>query len=31
VFQNNTGDETQWTTTPWYTFGIDLAFKSFLS
>ena len=27
VFQNNTGDETQWTTTQWYTFGIDLAFK----
>ncbi len=31
VFQNNTGDETQWTTTQWYTFGIDLAFKAFLS
>ena len=28
VYQNNTGDETQWTMTPWNTFGIDLAFKA---
>jgi hypothetical protein len=28
VYQNNTGDENQWTTTPWETFGgDDLAFK----
>jgi hypothetical protein len=28
VFQNNTGDENQWTTTPWNTFGgADIAFK----
>jgi hypothetical protein len=31
VYQNNGGDETQWTTTAWNTFGIDLAFKAFLS
>ena len=28
VYQNNTGDENHWTTTPWETFGgDDLAFK----
>lgn len=27
VYQNNSGDESQWTTTPWDTFGIDLAVK----
>lgn len=31
VFQNNTGDESQWTTTTWSTFGYDLAFKATLS
>jgi hypothetical protein len=31
VYQNNTGDESQWTATPWNTFGFDLAFKAFLS
>jgi hypothetical protein len=30
VFQNNSGDENQWTTTSWNTFGIDLAFKAAL-
>jgi len=27
VYQNNSGDESQWTTASWNTFGIDLAFK----
>jgi len=27
VYQNNTGDESQWTISAWNTFGIDLAFK----
>ena len=32
VYQNNTGDENQWTTTPWNTFGgIDIAFKAAVS
>jgi len=31
VFQNNSGDESQWTTTPWTDFGADLAFKAYLS
>jgi hypothetical protein len=31
VFQNNGGDESQWTSTPWNPFGIDLAFKAYLS
>jgi hypothetical protein len=31
VYQNNGGDESQWTATPWNTFGIDLAFKAFLT
>jgi len=31
VFQNNGGDESQWTLSAWNTFGIDLAFKAFLS
>jgi len=31
VYQNNSGDESQWTTTPWNTFGLDLAFKAYLS
>jgi hypothetical protein len=31
VYQNNGGDETQWTLTPWNNFGIDLAFKAFLT
>ena len=31
VYQNNAGDENQWTATPWNTFGIDLAFKAGLS
>jgi len=31
VFQNNTGDESQWTTTPWTDFGADVAFKVALS
>lgn len=30
VFQNNTGDESQWTATSWNTFGFDLAFKASL-
>ena len=31
VFQNNGGDESQWTSSPWSTFGIDLAFKAAVS
>jgi hypothetical protein len=31
VFQNNGGDESQWTSSAWSTFGIDLAFKAYLS
>jgi hypothetical protein len=32
VYQNNSGDESQWTTTPWSFFGTDdLAFKAYLS
>jgi hypothetical protein len=31
VYQNNGGDESQWTSTAWNTFGIDLAFKAYLS
>jgi len=31
VFQNNGGDESQWTTSPWSTFGIDLAFRAELT
>jgi hypothetical protein len=31
VYQNNGGDESQWTSSSWSTFGIDLAFKAFLS
>jgi len=32
VYQNNAGDETQWTTTAWSTFGgQDLAIKAYLS
>jgi hypothetical protein len=32
VYQNNGGDETQWTLTPWSGFGpTDLAFRAFLS
>lgn len=31
VYQNNSGDEGLWTTSPWSTFGIDLAFKAQLS
>ena len=31
VYQNNSGDESQWTSSAWNTFGIDLAFKAFLS
>jgi hypothetical protein len=27
VFQNNGGDESQWTATPWTVFGLDLAMK----
>ena len=32
VYQNNAGDESQWTITPWSTFGgLDLAFKAITS
>jgi hypothetical protein len=32
VFQNNGGDESQWTLTPWDSFGgLDIAFKAYLS
>ena len=31
VYQNNGGDESQWTSSSWSTFGIDLAFKAYLS
>lgn len=31
VFQNNGGDESQWTTSAWSTFGIDLAFRAELT
>jgi hypothetical protein len=31
VYQNNSGDKSQWTTTPWNSFGLDLAFKAYLS
>ena len=31
VYQNNSGDEGQWTVTPWNTFGIDLAFYAAMS
>jgi hypothetical protein len=31
VYQNNGGDESQWTATPWSSFGWDLAFKAYLS
>ena len=31
VYQNNAGDEGQWTVTPWNTYGGDLAFKASLS
>jgi hypothetical protein len=30
VFQNNAGDESQWTATSWVQFGLDLAFKATL-
>jgi len=30
VYQNNAGDESQWTNSAWNTFGIDLAFKAVL-
>jgi hypothetical protein len=30
VYQNNGGDESQWTTAPWNTFGIDLTLKVFM-
>jgi hypothetical protein len=30
VYQNNAGDEGQWTVTPWDTYGGDLAFKASL-
>jgi hypothetical protein len=30
VYQNNSGDESQWTTTPWTDFGTDVAFKAYL-
>jgi hypothetical protein len=31
VYQNNGGDESQWTSAPWETLGFDLAFKAYLS
>jgi hypothetical protein len=31
VFQNNGGDESQWTASAWSTFSNDLAFKAYLS
>lgn len=31
VYQNDAGDESQWTTVAWSTFGLDLAFKAYLS
>lgn len=31
VFQNNGGDESQWTTSGWTSFGYDLAFKAFIT
>ena len=31
VYQNNGGDESQWTATPWTTFGFDLALKVFMT
>jgi hypothetical protein len=31
VYQNNAGDESQWTTTKWDDYGIDLAVKAYLS
>jgi len=31
VFQNNEGNEANWTTKPWTAFTIDLAFKAYLS
>jgi hypothetical protein len=31
VYQNNGGDEGQWTTSAWNTFGIDLAFNAAMS
>jgi hypothetical protein len=30
VYQNNSGDESQWTTTPWSDIGFDAAIKVFL-
>lgn len=31
VYQNNAGDESQWTVTPWSLNGLDLAFKATLT
>ena len=31
VYQNNGGDESQWSGGGWSTFGVDLAFKAYLS
>jgi hypothetical protein len=31
VFQNNAGDESQWTETPWSVLSFDLVFKAYLS
>ena len=31
VYQNNSGDESQWTSSAWSVYGADLAFKAYLS